>query len=160
MRRECRERFPRHRLQRKPQVCDPVMHLRHAVAGKTFPTFPAHAQPAILRFWKEAHGLCRNWSLTVSTTSIVFLKNNTCYVMSFTFSSYQPFDWHVDINNISTVVNTLRVKFYPLTHQGHNIFKWIFLDGKKWILVKFVHNIPNDNKLTRTGAASHYMNHW
>ena len=26
MRRECRERFPRHRLQRKPQVSDPDMH--------------------------------------------------------------------------------------------------------------------------------------
>ena len=26
MRRECRERFPRHRLQRKPLVSDPVMH--------------------------------------------------------------------------------------------------------------------------------------
>ena len=27
-----------------------------AVAGKTFPAFPAHAQPAILRIWQEAHG--------------------------------------------------------------------------------------------------------
>ena len=26
MRRECRERFPRHRIQRKPLVSDPVMH--------------------------------------------------------------------------------------------------------------------------------------
>ena len=24
--------------------------------GKTFPAFPAHAQPAILRIWQEAHG--------------------------------------------------------------------------------------------------------
>ena len=24
--------------------------------GKTFPAFPAHAQPAILRIWEEAHG--------------------------------------------------------------------------------------------------------
>ena len=23
--------------------------------GKAFPTFPAHAQPAILRIWQEAH---------------------------------------------------------------------------------------------------------
>ena len=28
-----------------------------AVAGKTFPAFPAHAQPTILRIWQEAHGL-------------------------------------------------------------------------------------------------------
>ena len=26
-----------------------------AVAGKTFPAFPAHAQPTILRIWQEAH---------------------------------------------------------------------------------------------------------
>ena len=52
-----RERFPRHRLQRKPSVSDPGMHhgtwcmsgsLTHG-DGKTFPVLPAHAQPAILR---------------------------------------------------------------------------------------------------------------
>ena len=26
-----------------------------SVAGKTFPAFPAHAQPAIVRIWLEAH---------------------------------------------------------------------------------------------------------
>ena len=35
MRQEFRERFPRHRLQRKPLVSDPGMH----------------AQPTILRIW-------------------------------------------------------------------------------------------------------------
>ena len=63
---------PRRRFQRKPLVSDPGMHhgtcdthvldacrdRLPAVAGKTFPAFPAHAQPAILRIWKEAHGLC------------------------------------------------------------------------------------------------------
>ena len=29
-----------------------------AVAGKTFPVFPAHAQPAILRIWQEARAGC------------------------------------------------------------------------------------------------------
>ena len=57
MHRECRERFPRHRLQRKPLVSDPGMH--HGtwcgVAEKTFPAFPVHAQPAMLRIWQEAH---------------------------------------------------------------------------------------------------------
>ena len=28
-----------------------------SVAAKTFPAFPAHAQPAILRIWQEAHGI-------------------------------------------------------------------------------------------------------
>ena len=27
-----------------------------SVAGKTFPSFPAHAQPTILHIWQEAHG--------------------------------------------------------------------------------------------------------
>ena len=69
MRREYRGRFPRHGLQRKPLVSDPGMHHGTCVAhvpccmsisltrggGKTFPTIPAHAQPAILRIWQEAH---------------------------------------------------------------------------------------------------------
>ena len=70
MRRGCRERFPRHLLQRKPLVSDPgkhhgtcVTHVPWCMSGslnrgseKKFPAFPAHAQPAILRIWQEAHG--------------------------------------------------------------------------------------------------------
>ena len=57
MRRECRERFPR----QPPRISDPDMHHGtwfplKSVAGKTFPTFPAHAQLTILRIWQEAHG--------------------------------------------------------------------------------------------------------
>ena len=29
-----------------------------SVVGKMFPVFPAHAQPAILRIWKEVHDRC------------------------------------------------------------------------------------------------------
>ena len=60
MRREYRGRFPRHRLQSKLPVIDPGMHhgtwvtrrdacrdRLPALAGKTLPAFPAHAQPAI-----------------------------------------------------------------------------------------------------------------
>ena len=64
-----RERFHHHRLQRKPLISDPGMHhgtcVTHvpwcmpgpllAVAGKTFPAFPAHAQPVNLRIWQEDH---------------------------------------------------------------------------------------------------------
>ena len=71
MRWEWRERFPRHRLQRKPLVSDPGMQTARAlrtccdacrarqpvVAGKTFPAFPAHAHPSILCIWQEAHGV-------------------------------------------------------------------------------------------------------
>ena len=69
LRRECWERFPRHWLQRKPLVSDPGMPTARgsrtcrdacrdhvgAVAGKTFPAFPANAQPTILRIWYEAY---------------------------------------------------------------------------------------------------------
>ena len=61
MRREYWERFPCHRLQRKPLVNDPgmrhgkyVTHVSGSLTrggGETFPAFPAHAQPAILRIW-------------------------------------------------------------------------------------------------------------
>ena len=65
MRRECRERFPRHRLQRKPLVSDPYMdhgtfvtHLPWCMlgsltrcGGENVPGIPTHAQPPILRFW-------------------------------------------------------------------------------------------------------------
>ena len=69
MRLQCRERIPRRWLQRKTVVNNPDMHhgtcVTHArgvcrdrlpaLAGKTCPVFPAHAQPAILRIWQEAH---------------------------------------------------------------------------------------------------------
>ena len=83
MRRECRERFLFHRLQRKPLVSDPGMHHGTCVThvpwcmpwlltrngGKTFPAFPAHAQPTILRIWQEAHdevGLPRLYWIGIS----------------------------------------------------------------------------------------------
>ena len=69
MRRECRERFPRHRLQRKPQVIDPDMHHDTRVThvpwcmlgsltrggGEKVPGIPGACAPAILRIWQEAH---------------------------------------------------------------------------------------------------------
>ena len=71
MRRECRKHFPRQWLQMKPLVSDPGMHhgtcvthvpwcmsgsLTRGGGKKTFPAFPVHAQPAIIRIWQEAHG--------------------------------------------------------------------------------------------------------
>ena len=71
MRRECRERFPRHRLQWKPPVSDPGMHHGTCVTHVPWcmsgspthqpcpsPAFPAHAQPASLRIWQEVHCNC------------------------------------------------------------------------------------------------------
>ena len=61
MRRECRERFPRQRLHKKPLISDPDMHQGTPIThvpwcmpgsltrggGETFPAFLAHAQPVI-----------------------------------------------------------------------------------------------------------------
>ena len=65
MRQECRERFPHHCLLAIPTcITDAraVMHVGIAnsrfplksESGKTFPAFPAHAQPTLLRIWQEA----------------------------------------------------------------------------------------------------------
>ena len=84
MRRECRERFPRHRLQRKPLVSDPGMHHGMCMThvpwcmsgsltfgdGKTFPALPAHAQRAIFRIWLEAHGRCGSNSNSIISNSL------------------------------------------------------------------------------------------
>ena len=61
IRRECRERFPRHRLQGEPLIIDPGMHHGTCIThvswcmsgsltrggGKSFPAFQAHVQHAI-----------------------------------------------------------------------------------------------------------------
>ena len=58
--RECRERFPRHGFQWKPLVSDPDMHRGTWWRVKRSLAFPAHAQPANLRIWQEAHDeMCR-----------------------------------------------------------------------------------------------------
>ena len=55
MRRECRERFLRHRIQRTHVPwCMPGSLT--SGDGKSFPAFPVHAKPAILRICQEAHG--------------------------------------------------------------------------------------------------------
>ena len=48
MRRECRERFPRH---------PDLMHVGIANPRRreTFPAFQVHAQPLMLRIWQEAY---------------------------------------------------------------------------------------------------------
>ena len=65
MRRECWERFPRHRPQRNRQLTIPVCIKARAMIhvgianprwrGKTFRAFPAYAQPQIVHIWQEAH---------------------------------------------------------------------------------------------------------
>ena len=90
MHRECLGRFPRHRLQRRPLVSDPGMH--HGTCdthvpwcmsgsltrgdGKTFPAFPAHSLPAILRIWQTF------FSITGSQQRDIVRPRGARYVLS------------------------------------------------------------------------------
>ena len=104
MRRECRQRFPGHRLQKKPLVCAPTCITTRAwrtycdacrdrqpkVAGYTIPAFPAHAQPAISRIGQEAH--LERWSDVISHRFKFFRRdilldfdNNCSFAVRFHF---------------------------------------------------------------------------
>ena len=98
MHRECWERFPRHRLQRKPLASDPGMHHGTCVTwcmsgsltrggGEMFPAYPAHVQPANLRIWQEAHSALRPLHPHLASTS---LKPSTKKI-ALTFSLPRPF---------------------------------------------------------------------
>ena len=58
-----------------------VMHVgiaNLAVAGKTFPAFPAFAQPASLRVWQEAHGISKYVSAHGISMHLRFISLETC----------------------------------------------------------------------------------
>ena len=112
MRRECQERFPRHRLQRQPLVSGPGMH--HGTCVMHVPwymsrsltrggekTFPAHAQPAILRNWQEAHSDLPHLTLEqphdYPTPSEATLKDMARYATSF--------HWKITIVKQSTILS-------------------------------------------------------
>ena len=52
MRREFRERFPRHPTSNETAGYRPRYASRHV---RNVPAFPAHAKPAIFRIWQEAY---------------------------------------------------------------------------------------------------------
>ena len=124
-----REHFPRHRLQRKPLVSDPGMHHGTCVThmpwcmsgsltrgvGKTFPGFPAHAHPAILRIWHF------NWhtnlcfcAMTFDILIFAFRKNHKRIVPDDHTSNilfvWLVFGLFVETYHISSVVSDIIVK--------------------------------------------------
>ena len=139
MRREFRERFHRHRLQRKPLVSDPGMHhgtcFTHVPwcmsgsltrgGGENFPAFPAHAQPVILCIWQETHWLeifavCSLfwWHISVANTwgmakQLHGHKTMVCHYLSNSSSSFAV--------NISRPRDNGR-------HFPDDIFKCIYLN--------------------------------
>ena len=94
-------RFLCHWLQRKPLVSDPGMHQGTCVThvpwcmsgyltssvGETFPAFPAHGQPKILRIWQEVHRMT-NIPHAMKYFSLYSLHINL----------YQPINHHPSVN--------------------------------------------------------------
>ena len=90
MRRECRERFPRHRLQRKPRVSDPDMH--HDTCGmhvpwcmsgsltrgggENVPGIPGAC--AIRNFTYLVRGPCAMWPQRFDCTSVTHMVCEFC----------------------------------------------------------------------------------
>ena len=109
-----RERFPHHRLQRKPLVSDPDMHhgtwVTHVPwcmsgsltrgGGKTSPAFPAHAQPVILRIWQEAH-----WFLQYDIIFTGDMDNFYCLLNIYHDTFLCDFKWYCA--SMSFIVYTL-----------------------------------------------------
>ena len=66
-----------------------------SVAGKTFPTFPVHAQPAILRIWLDAHGAVIGVTLLESIN--VYTGNGLIYAMAngrnLCLITFFPYSW-------------------------------------------------------------------
>ena len=86
--RECRERFPTRRLQRKPLVSDPGLH--HGTCGKHVPwcmsgsltccggeNIPGACAPAILRIWQEAHSYAGTWKVIPQSSDIDIIHGAT-----------------------------------------------------------------------------------
>ena len=64
-----------------------------AVVGKTFPAFPAHAQPAILRIGQEAHGkIVHNEYLMANSSMRDLILENVKRVSNITLKNIQAND--------------------------------------------------------------------
>ena len=55
--------------------------------GETFPAFPTHAQPAILRIWKEANGRRASENF-ISTKLLKITSSSICWRWIWTLSRY------------------------------------------------------------------------
>ena len=167
MHRECRERFPRHRLQRKPLVSDPVMHhgtcvthvsclksgsLTHSGGENATPAFPAHVQPTILRICQEAHGMFYLTSSSHMTVSVpithVYKGRLKC---SFT-PTLTYWDWIIPVQHSQYHECSQIAKFMGPTWGHHGscrpqmgpvLAPWTLLSGlMPWLLASPGHQHP------------------
>ena len=95
-----------------------VSYFQKSVVGKTFPAFPAHAQPAISRIWKET----RDWEMI--EVQIYFMFSNT--------NGARQWQWPANANDRSVYA----VVF--LFCQRH--YKWYLLSDIE-ALLGFQHNL-------------------
>ena len=100
MRRECREHFPRHRLQRKPRVSDPGMH---------YGTCVTHVP------W------CMSGSLARSGRGNVSGIPRACATRNFTYLVRGPYSWPRRMHlRAARIFNNwwVRTRLARLTHSG------------------------------------------
>ena len=136
MRRECRERFPRHRLQRKPLISDPGMH-----HGTCVPHMPC----------------CMSWSLTPSGRENAPGIPGACTTRNFTYLTRGPWYQDGNPNNGCRATRHLAKIQSTKTQQPTNSLQWdihvsvlfrlsihIIVSGEKWnVLCKLKFNEPS-----------------
>ena len=138
-----------------PQVSDPDMHHGTCVThvpwcmsgsltsgffwnrrrGKTFPAFPAHAQPAILRIWYEAHcqwNLCAYSACWFHWQSYRFFFNHYHYLCYYSVERCCQFLSQSYVTNYSTVYKTVFTLLYNQWGGPPHNFCW----PPRWILSK------------------------
>ena len=113
-----------------PQVSDPVMHhgtcvthvpwcmpgsltsgfLRNRRPGKTFPAFPAHAQPAILRIWQVAH------VLMITSLALVQCQCNNHVNPTYLLSNMRNFNYS------DVLMSAMAFQFTSLTIVYSNVY--------------------------------------
>ena len=143
MHRECRERFPRHRIQRKPLVRDPGMHhgtrvthvpwcmLRLLIhgGGKTFPAFPVHMHIRNFTYMARAPYPCvrhqlPNISLFVDNSARTWYRHISlcrtkysyckCGVEWWYKTTDKNNDYHNPYINVCTVSNVDRARNFSI----------------------------------------------
>ena len=141
MRRECRERFPRHRLQRKPLVSDPGMHHDTVVThvpwcmsgslnfggGENVPRIPGACATRnfayLIRWLHSINSVCTSEK---ANTTILML---TSWLRS--SGQYMHLMYVIDLNVYSVVRNpfyfTFAIKFGTIKQESF----WIWLQSKK-----------------------------
>ena len=152
MHRECRERFPRHWLQRKLLVSDPGMHHDTCVThvpwcksgsltrgrGKTFPAFPAHAQPAIFTYLARVPWIYTTWhgcrTCICNRTNLLIAKciNSTSCLFYLKMYRYIILHKHILCDHVLPLANMISF-ISSFVSQIFGSFLSIDASGRQWL---------------------------